>query len=248
VEHLHTYRFTWPAARALFAKRSLRLLFLQGFFGAFPWNVIAFWFFTYLARERAYSGSALFLTMASAVIFLAVGYPLGGALGDLLFRRTPRGRALVAMAGVFIGALLLPITFAVPEARQGVFLGMLALTALFIPFAAPNVISTVHDVSLPEVRSTALAIQYLIESSGAALAPMIAGLIADRSSLQIAILLICVSTWLLCGIVYAGVALVLPPDIASVRTELRPLAQREASQTKSQPAAPVSAGWPVGAE
>jgi MFS family permease len=115
LEHIGAYRFNWPAAKALFAKRSLRLLFLQGFFGAFPWNVIA----------------------------------------------------------------------------------------LFIPFAAPNVISTVHDVSLPEVRSTALGIQYLIESSGAALAPMIAGLIADRWSLQTAILLICVSTWLLCGIVYA---------------------------------------------
>jgi MFS family permease len=226
VDQVVTHRFEWSVAKALFRKRTLRLLYLQGFFGAFPWNVIAFWFFTYLVNERAYSGIALFLTAASAVIAMAIGYPLGGFLGDLLFRRTPRGRALVAMAGVFIGMVLLPITLSVPVARRLTFLVMLPATALFIPFAAPNVISTVHDVSLPEVRSTAVAIQYFVESAGAALAPTIAGLIADRSSLQWAFVLIGVSTWLICGIIYAFVALVVPSDIAAIRAELRERARR----------------------
>jgi len=64
---------------------------------------------------------------------------IGPALAH--FQRTLRGRAFVAMAGVLIGTLLLPLTSAVPASRQGAFLAMLALTALFIPFAAPNVIS-----------------------------------------------------------------------------------------------------------
>ncbi len=157
VEQVTTYRFSWPAAKALFRKRSLRLLFVQGFFGVFPWNVITFWFFTYLEKERGYTGTTLFVTMAAAVLVLAAGYPLGGALGDALFQRTPRGRVIVATIGVLIGAVLLTITLAVPTANQGLFLVMLALTALFIPFAAPNVISTVYDVTLPEVRSTALS-------------------------------------------------------------------------------------------
>jgi hypothetical protein len=50
---------------------------------------------------------------------------------------------------------------------------MLAFTAMFIPFASPNVTSIVNDITLPEMRSTALAIQYFIESSGAALAPLL---------------------------------------------------------------------------
>ncbi len=190
---------------------------MQGFFGVFPWNVITYWFFTYLERERGYTGSALFITMASAVIVLAIGYPVGGALGDALFRRTPRGRVIVATAGVLIGAVLMVITLSVPTANQGLFLVMLALTALFIPFAAPNVLSTVYDVTLPEVRSTAVSIQYFIESAGAALAPLIAGLIADRSSLHTAILGICISTWLLCAAFYALVARVIPGDIAVLR-------------------------------
>ena len=56
LEQISTYRFSWKIARDLFRKKSLLLLFTQGFFGVFPWNVITFWFFTYLERERGYSG------------------------------------------------------------------------------------------------------------------------------------------------------------------------------------------------
>ncbi len=106
VEQVTTYRFSWPAAKALFSKRTLRPLYLQGFFGVFPWNVITFWFFTYLEKERGYSGTTLFVTMAAAVLVLAAGYPLGGALGDALFKRNPRGRLIVAGIGVLTGAAL----------------------------------------------------------------------------------------------------------------------------------------------
>jgi MFS family permease len=227
IEQATTYRFNWPAARALFAKRALWPLFLQGFFGVFPWNVITFWFFTYLEKERGYAGTMLFVTMAAAVLVLAAGYPLGGALGDALFKRTPRGRMIVAGAGVLTGAVLLTLTLRVPPADQGLFLLMLALTALFIPFAAPNVIATVYDVTLPEVRSTALAVQYLIESAGAALAPLIAGAIADRTSLQDAILLICVSTWIVCAFFFTFAARAAPRDIAMLRSQMRQRAERE---------------------
>lgn len=224
-----SYRFNWPVVKGLFRKKSLLLLFTQGFFGVFPWNVITFWFFAYLEKERGYTDSALFVTMASAVIVLALGYPVGGALGDFFFRRTPRGRVIVAAVGVFTGAILLTITLGVPTDNQGLFLVMLALTALFIPFAAPNVISTVYDVTLPEVRSTAVSIQYFIESAGAALAPTIAGFIADRSSLGDAILWICVSTWILCGLFFIGVARFVPKDIALLRTQMQERAELERS-------------------
>ncbi len=235
LEQIGVYRFNWPAARALFRKPSLLLLFVQGFFGVFPWNVITFWFFTYLERERGYTGSALFVTMAAAVITLAAGYPLAGALGDRLFRRTPRGRVIVATIGVLLGALLLLVTLNVPVGNQGLFMVLLMLTALFIPFGGPNVVSTVYDITLPEVRSTALAVQYFIESSGAALAPTIAGLIADRSSLHDAILIICVSAWLLCAACFLGVVRVLPKDIALLRSQMRERAAADAQAAGASP-------------
>jgi MFS transporter, Spinster family, sphingosine-1-phosphate transporter len=237
VEMSTTYRFSWPVARGLFKKRTLRLLFLQGFFGVFPWNVISFWFFTYLERERGYEGTALFVTMAAAVLVLALGYPVGGALGDALFKRTPRGRAIVATIGVLTGAVLMALTLSVPAENQGLFLALLAATAFFIPFSSPNVISTVSDVTLPEVRSTAISIQYLIESAGAATAPLLAGFIADRTSLGTAILGINTTAWLICGVIYLAVVFLVPRDIATLRSQMQARAEQERALAAQSPAA-----------
>lgn len=96
LEQIGVYRFDWKIARELFNKRSLRLLFVQGFFGVFPWQVITYWFFNYLETERGYSSDAATTTMAAAVLVLAAGYFIGGAVGDFFFKRTPRGRLIVS--------------------------------------------------------------------------------------------------------------------------------------------------------
>jgi MFS family permease len=224
---MRVYRFDRKTALGLFKKRSLILLFIQGFFGVFPWNVITYWFFRYLETERGYSSDAVFTTMAVAVVVLAAGYFVGGALGDFFFKRTPRGRVMVAMTGVLTGALLLVLTLNVPVENQTLFMLLLSVDALFIPFASANVLSTVYDITLPEVRSTAVAVQYFIESAGAALAPWMAGLIAVRYSLRDAILWICVLAWLLCFLFFFGVAYLLPRDIATLRSQLRGRAEHE---------------------
>ncbi len=252
LEQVHVYRFNWRTAFGLFGKPSLILLFLQGFFGVFPWNVITYWFMFYLKEERGYSDLMLMVTMGLAVIVLAGGYPLGGALGDILFRRTPRGRIIVAGAGVITGAVLLIVTLSIPLASQWTFLVLLCATALVIPFAAPNVLSTVYDITEPEVRSTAVAVQYFIESAGAALSPLMAGLLADNFGtilgwlrqgpaaiswaaglfaetmpLQNAMLLICVTAWVLCALLFFFVGRLVPGDIATLRQRMRERAEQE---------------------
>jgi len=234
LEQIGIYRFDSKVALGLFKKRSLLLLFAQGFIGVFPWNVITYWFFRYLETERYYSQDEVLMTMVPAVLVLAVGYFVGGMIGDFFFKRTSRGRVLVAMVAVLVGAILLTFTMNVPVQNQTMFLIMLVFTALFIPFASPNVISTVYDITLPEVRSTAIAIQYFIENVGAALAPLLAGLIAVRSSLHQAILIICVSAWVIGSLLLAVTAYLVPHDIQTLRRQLRERAQAErAAQAKS---------------
>ena len=227
LDRIGIYRFDRRLALGLFRKKSLILLFAQGFVGVFPWEVIAAWFFRYLETERDFSPDAILLTMTPTVLVLAAGYFVGGALGDYFFRRNPRGRLLVSMCAVLIGAVLLAITLSVPLENRGLFQVMLMLTALFIPFASANVISTVYDITLPEVRSTALAVQYFIEHGGAALAPLLAGLIAVRSSLQTAIFAICITAWILGSILLAGAAYLLPKDIQTLRDQMRERAEFE---------------------
>lgn len=227
LEEVGVYRFEWQVAKGLFRKRSLWFLFAQGFVGVFPWNVITFWFFRYLETERNYDAGAILVTMAPAILVLASGYFVGGLLGDALFKRMIRGRVLVALVGVLTGAILLNLTMRVPIEAQGLFMGMLLLTALVIPFAAPNVISTVYDITLPEVRSTALAVQYFIESAGAASAPLLAGFIARESSLGNAIILICTTAWLLGACFLVLTAYLVPHDIRTLRRQMAERAEAE---------------------
>ncbi len=131
------------------------------------------------------------------------------------------------MVGVLMGAILLALALNVPLENQGLFLLLLSLSTVFIPFASPNVTSTVYDVTLPEVRSTAMSIQYFIESGGAALAPFMAGLIAREASLKTAILVICTSTWVLCAFFFVFAAYLIPHDIETLREQLRRRAERE---------------------
>ncbi len=227
IEQIGKYRFEWKIARDLFKKRSLILLFLQGFVGVFPWQVITFWFFRYLETERGFSSNEVLITMVAAIVLLAAGYPIGGMLGDWLFARTKRGRLIVSAIGVITGAILLFLAIKVPYANRGLFTVMMGLTALFIPFASPNVLSTVYDVTLPEVRSTANSIQYFIEQGGSAIAPTLAGLIAVNSSLENSILVICVTAWILCFLFFLGAIYLLPKDVDTLHAQLQERAQIE---------------------
>ena len=214
-------RFSLASVRQLFAKRSLMLLCVQGFFGVFPWQVITFWIFRYLEVERRYTPDEVFVTMGITIVVMSAGYFAGGAVGDALFKRSRRGRLVSSALAVLAGAVLLPITFNVPIGEQGLFLVMLCLNAVFIPFAGPNVTASVHDMVVPEVRSTALALLNFVESIGSAVAPLIAGIIAVNSSLKDALLLICVTTWLVCGAVFLLAAYYVPRDMERLREEMR---------------------------
>lgn len=229
LDQIGVYRFDKDVALGLVRKRSLIFLYLQGFVGVFPWNVITYWFFRYLETERNFTSDEVLLTMAPAILVLAFGYLLGGALGDIAFKRTLRGRVLVSMVGVLTGAVLLYLTLSVPVGNRFLFQIMLMLTALFIPFASPNVVSTVYDITLPEVRSTALAVQYFIENGGAALAPLLTGLLTARifNALEPSILLICISTWLMGAIFLALTAYYIPNDINKLRGQLSERAEHE---------------------
>jgi MFS family permease len=229
VQELRQFRFSWAEARQAVQKRTMWFLFAQGFAGVFPWNVITFFFFGYLIRERGYDNDSVLFTMAPVILILAAGYFVGGALGDFLFRRTLRGRVIISCAGVLTGAVFLFLAMRTPVEQRTTFFIYMCLTAIFMPMSSANVIATIYDVTLPEVRSTTMAIEYLIENSGAALAPLLTGIIADAFDLQTAILSISLTAWLLCFVIYLGALTVVEGDILSLRAQLRQRAEAQLS-------------------
>ena len=187
--------------------------------------MLTYFFFDYLARERGYDEQAILVTMGPVVLLVAVGYFLGGYLGDVFFARTRRGRLLVAMTGVLLGMVFLVLTMRTPLGQETRFMVLLFLTALVMPWAAPNVVATIHDVTLPEVRSTAQSLEYFVENFGAATAPALAGWIADRTSMGTAILSVSTLGWFIGGILFLGAVLTVEQDVRFLRQTLAQRAQ-----------------------
>ena len=228
IPELQKFHFEWSKVKEIVKKPSLLFMYLQGFFGVFPWNTIVAFIFLYLGEERGYSDTQVLLTMIPAILILALGYPVGGMIGDHFFSKTNKGRVYVAMVGVILGAIFLYFTLNVPIGNPTMFAVLLGITALFIPFASPNVTSIVNDITLPEMRSTAASIQYFIESSGAALAPLLTGIISDSLRAAgnpyprgTAILIICTSTWALCGLFFFITSKFIDKDVNSLRETLK---------------------------
>ncbi len=228
LQEITQVRFSWKAAAEIFKKKTMWFIFLQGFAGVFPWNVITFFFFGYLQNERGYDENSVLLTMAPVIIILAGGYVVGGMLGDWLFKRTAKGRILVSIVGVVMGAIFLLLAMLTPVESRGTFFVLMCVTALFMPFSSPNVIATVFDVTPPEVRSTAQSVEYFIENSGAALAPTLAGAIAvAANSKQIAIVTVCVTAWVICFFFYLGALFFIGPEAQALRDQMRLRAEQQ---------------------
>ena len=107
------------------------------------------------------------------------------------------------------------------------FLVFLGLTGVNMSVAAPNVLATVHDVTEPEIRSSAQAVKDFAENIGSAVAPWLAGIIAVRSSLHVAILSICVVTWIACAVLFAATSILVPGDIERLRSTMRARAEQQ---------------------
>lgn len=214
------FHFSWKEAREIFKKRTMWFIFAQGIAGQFPWNVIVYFFFGYLMTVRGYDNNSVLTTMAPVIIVLAAGYFIGGWLGDLLFKRTNKGRILVSSIGVIFGAVFLYLAMTTPVESRTQFFLLMCLTAVFMPLSSPNVIATVYDVTVPEVRSTAQAIEYFVENTGAAFAPAITGILAEAIGLSNTIIIMCITAWIICFFLYLGALFTIDRDTHTLRAQM----------------------------
>ncbi|HKZ43528.1 MAG TPA: MFS transporter [Anaerolineales bacterium] len=227
VSEIGQFKFSWAEVKNIFRKKTMWFIFLQGFAGVFPWNVITYFFVGYLQTERGYDSNSVLFVMGPVILILSLGYFLGGSLGDWLFKRTKKGRIIISSIGVILGAIFLMMALLTPVDQKTTFFIWMALTAIFMPFSSPNVLSTIFDITAPEVRSTAQSVEYFIENSGAALAPIIAGAVALATTKQTAILYLSVAAWGLCFLLYLGALFFIDGDIKSLRDQMAERASKK---------------------
>jgi len=213
------YKAKLSDLKILLKNKSLLLLYAQGFFGVFPWNAITFWIITYMVMERKLSSELVMIVMVVWLIAMTIGNIIAGYLSDLLFRKTKRGRAMFGAIIVFFSALLIYLTMYSETFESFFFFGV--LTAFEIPMAGPSVSAAITDVTEPELRGSATAYLRFFENIGSSISPALVGIISMGSTLQFSITLISSLTWIICGILFIFLALIIPKDIDRLRIIIR---------------------------
>lgn len=203
---------------------SMLLLFLQGFWGVFPWAAITYWIITYMRVERGMPPDAVTVVMVVWLLAMALGNVVAGYAGDVLYRRSVRGRAAYGAVIVFLSAVTLYLTMRAESAEE--FLALGAITAFIIPQAGPQVSAMLGDLVEPELRSSAAAFQAFFEGVGSSSAPAVAGYLASSIGLGEALLWIGFWTWLLCFAFFTLLTLRIPKDAARLRSLLRERAEK----------------------
>ena len=192
----YDYKLTLTNVTELFKKKYLITFFLFQLFNAFSAATMGTWGIRYMTEFRVGDEViATFFTICVG-IFAIPGSFLGGYLGDRFYRSGKlNGRIIIAMSGMIIGTVcnmtyyLLPleIPFSIP-----IIVIMACLAMFFANLHVGNGFAMISEVCVPELRSSAHALNGLFGNLGNVIGNLVFSLIitADWSLMPIAIGLI----------------------------------------------------------
>ena len=173
----------WMFFRVFFTTPSAVLLLLAFFCANSVAIILLVWMPTFIV-DKFYGND---LTQLAAAGLLAtmplqlasmVGSPSGGALADFARSRTPRGRILVQMTGVLCAV---PFVFLCGHTTtKTLLIAALIGWGLFKGIYDSNIFASVYDVIRPDLRGMAAGFMNMFAWAGGAVAPIIAGSIADK--------------------------------------------------------------------
>lgn len=228
------YLFDWDIAKTYLIKPSLLLLYAFGLFGVMPWFVMSSRLFTYLVIVHNIPPVDSYLNLVPGLIAYILGLPISGLLGDMLFKRMKRGRIVVSMAGVIFPALLLCLAFMVTDAQGNLFVLLMMLMGFFMSFTWPNIIASILDTALPELRASASSILLLFQSLGALLGPWLVSILQKGLGLGNAMLAVCLGAWGICLLLQFGLLIHIPKNIEELRQHMAYRSHLEARLQSSE--------------
>lgn len=210
---------------------------LQGMAGSMPWVVLGQFLPTWLVEAKGMSADIDFsnpngsapIVFAIILIGTVISNVIGGFIGDWAEKISPHyGRTVIGQISVFCGIPLSWImltqtaNWSVPA-----FLALCFTTALLISWAGRGAKEPMMQGAVaPELRSTAYAMNDLIERGFAALISVVAGGLAGNSveDFTRAMLWTIPGPWILCLIFFTGFYWAYPRDSARLRAQM---AQRQ---------------------
>ena len=156
-------------------------------FSFFTIGGTSFWLPSYFVNAFHLSlGRAGLITAAVLVGSGLVGTVAGGWLADLVQRRRPEGRLLVAALGFLVGAPLVFVALLIHSLP--LFVSVFIIAAISLSFCTGPLNAVIQDVISPTLRATAIGLSLLLAHLlGDAAAPFVIGAIANNTSLGFAL-------------------------------------------------------------
>jgi MFS transporter, Spinster family, sphingosine-1-phosphate transporter len=213
--------------RGLFKRRGLMLLFLVGLFAIMPWTAITTWTVSFLQNVHGLTVEEIYFILFPALTALTLGYPIGGLIGDHLFKISRRGRVVISLIGVALSILFLLLSFLMTSFRGTPFILMMMFTGLFMALERPNVIAMVFDMTLPELRSTSISIMMLFQLIGSIIGPILVGFLIPFTGLRNGLLWVSVGAWLISLFLLMSVYCLMPHEIEWLRKQMAYRSQLE---------------------
>jgi len=205
--------------KGLFKQRGLILLFFVGFFATIPWTAITGWMFSFLQDVQGFPVTYIYQILIPAMTALALGFPIGGLMGDYLSGISTRGRAMVSLLSVGLSILLLFIVSHTDRANIGVIL-LFVFLAFFISFEKPNTVAMVFDITLPEIRSEAVSIMMLHQFLGTLTGSSLMRRLLQWMDLRSALLSVCLGAWGISLLLLIGLFMCLPGEVEQLRKHM----------------------------
>jgi MFS family permease len=184
-------RINLNVLRQLLALRTLQVVYLADVLIAFASGGLIFWLTSFLVRLHDFSlREAGTLAGVLQVVTGLIGILIGGWVADRWTARHPGGRMLTLSAGFLIGTPLAVIGILTPSATLFAVAAGLAVICYTVYF--PCLTPQIHDVTPPELRATALAINILLgHALGNFLSAPFIGLLSDLTGdLRLALLMV----------------------------------------------------------
>lgn len=214
------WRAQCQTLKMLLRCKSVVLILLQGAPGCLPWGVVNSYLNDFLHSNRGMS-----VEKATTVILVFgfgnfLGLVLGGAAGSMLYRRSPRIPPL--FAGVMAIAGCFPMWLMINVVYESTPLPLVALISVLAGLCSgvtgPIVKSTLTNVTLPNSRGQAFALQTTFDDVGRGLGPVfVAMLIANLGGRTVAFN-IAVFGWILCGVFNLLLYFTVEKDAAAVQS------------------------------
>lgn len=191
--------------RELMSNRGLVLLSTSGAFRSMTQNALLVFLPLYLAREMGYSAILIGVCLFMLQIAGLAAAPVAGHLSDRIGRRT------VVTGSMGMTALVL-LTMAV-AGRSVMFVALVAVLGFFLYALRPVLQAWLLEVTPKNLGGSSIGVLFGAQSLGSSIAPLLAGLIADRYGLG-------ATFYFLAGTIVCANLLILwtPRSVEEVRT------------------------------